>query len=87
MTFWYMFGFAACILALSIGFYLYMIAMGKCIKGNLIAISQTGNAKNNRNLMLKQIIDFIAFDTSVKQLRKIWKKNILTQTKFCAIHK
>lgn len=68
----YMLLVGACVFVLSIGFHLYAIALAKCIKKNLLTISRTGKTATNREVLLKQIIDFIEFDSSVKQLSKFF---------------
>lgn len=61
-----------CIVALGIGSYLYFIAMSKCIKQNLFAVSQRCRleieSEAERKLIWNQIIEYIEFDSSVKRL-------------------
>lgn len=61
---------AACILALSIGFYLYAMAMCKCIRQKLFAIGQNSkaSARIKHIRIWDQLIEFIEFHSRVKQL-------------------
>lgn len=59
----------ACVIALAIGSFLYIIASSECIKGNLLSIDRC--AKTNQNI-LEQFTEFIEFHSLVKQFsRKI----------------
>lgn len=62
----------ACILALSVGFYLYAMAMCKCIKQNLFAVSRNSQVKIKRAHIGEQLIEFIGFHSRVKQLSLIY---------------
>lgn len=65
----------ACSLAASIGFYLYFMAMNKCIKQNLLAIGQSIRSEIGseieteikQKLIRKQLIEYIDFDSKVKR--------------------
>lgn len=58
------------IFVLAIGCFLYGIAMTKCIKGSLFAVSQNAHAKPDR--ILKQLAEFTEFHSRVKQLSIIF---------------
>lgn len=60
---------AGCAIALAVGSFLYGIAMTKCIKGSLFAINRGARAKKGRHL--EQIIEFIRFHSTAKQLSRI----------------
>lgn len=62
---------AASDMALAIGSYLYAIAASKCIKQDLMDISQSARDKRDQNRIRKQIFKFIDFHTRVKQLSNI----------------
>lgn len=64
----YMMLIAACVIALGVGAYLYVVASCKCIKGSLFAIGRSGN----RNNFFDQFNEFIQFHTRVKQLSRKW---------------
>lgn len=59
-----------CILALAIGTYLWVIAMTKCMKRILFAISQHADAEIDRSVLSEQLIEFIEYHSRVKRLSK-----------------
>lgn len=70
----YMLAIAASIIALALGAYIYMIAANKCIKGNLLSIGHRANRIGRSNPctdqsdLMEQFIEFIQFQSAVKQL-------------------
>lgn len=56
------------VLILAIGFYIYQLAVSKCIKENLCAIEESSRIKTERQLIRGQLIEFIEFHTKAKQL-------------------
>lgn len=56
-----------CVIALAIGFYLYLIAMQKCIKQNLAAIERHIQSKTEQKFIRNQLIEYIQFDSKVKR--------------------
>lgn len=62
---------AAGVLALAIGLYLYTIAMSKCVKQNLIAMSQSFRSKSQsktaRPFIRDQFIEYIKCYSSVRR--------------------
>lgn len=65
----YMAFIAACVLALTMGSYLYFVASSECIKGSLLAIDQSANQN-----IFEQFIEFIEFHSLVKQLSECVQK-------------
>lgn len=60
---------ASCIIVLAIGIFLYAMAMIKCIKQNLFAVSQSIRSETEieQKLVWKQLIEYMEFDSSVKR--------------------
>lgn len=63
----------ACVIAFALGFYLYTIAMTKCIKGSLFSINRNAQLKIKRKCIFKQLVEFIEFHSKVKQLSVLLK--------------
>ena len=61
----------ACVLALAIGSYLYIIALNKCMKESLNVINQTTHDKINRIGIGKRLSEFIELHSNVKELSDI----------------
>lgn len=67
---WYIIWICACIAICGIEFFIYMLAMSKCIKQNVIFHISQSIGQNERKSR-EQLIEFIDFDSRVKQLRSI----------------
>lgn len=61
-----------------IGFNLFAIASSKLIKGSLFFINYNAAAKIDENQFFEQIIEFLEFDSSVKQLSKKINNNMMS---------
>ena len=59
---------AAVMMTLAIGAYLFGMAASKCIKGSLFNISRNIKARRSRKHVMKQVIEFVEFHSTVKQL-------------------
>lgn len=71
----------ACVAVLVIGFYVYVIAMSKCIKQILSAIDKSLRVKTNRKRIGVQLIEFIEFHTQVKQLSHLIRSKNISHSK------
>lgn len=67
----------ACILALGVGVYVYLIGANKCMKSNLFSIGRCASSDDdddddhtNESDLLEQFIEFIQFQALVKQLSR-----------------
>lgn len=58
----------ACILLLTVGAYLYAIAMSKCIEKSLNAVNHNARAETDQSILLKQLIEFLESHSNTKQL-------------------
>lgn len=56
----------ACVLALSIGSYLYSIALSKDVKGSLFMFKRNIQSKADQSLLLEQLAEFIDLHSNAK---------------------
>lgn len=57
----------ACLMSFAVGLNFYVVAMSKYVKQHLSAIKRSHRSKFKRRLIRKQLIEYIAFDSSVKR--------------------
>lgn len=60
----------SCLLNLSIGFFLLIMAMTKVIKQSLYSIGESVKVGQNQTSIMKQLTQFIEYHSRVKQLSK-----------------
>lgn len=58
----------ACVGMLYLGFYFFIIAMIKCIKGSLFTINRIAEAERDPKRIMEQLIELLKFHSQVKQL-------------------
>lgn len=64
----YIFSDGGCVLVLAIGFYIFMIAMCKTIRGSLLAINRNLSIKLDRKRIFEQLVEFLEFHSRMKRL-------------------
>lgn len=67
---WLGFCLAASVATFAIGNYLYAIAFTKLIRSSLHEINRSAEKKNDRARAMKQLVEFIQFQSESKQLSK-----------------
>lgn len=65
---WYLLVIGAVLIPLAIGSYLYLMALSKCVKGALFAVSQCTNGTKTNQEILERIIEYAELYSRVKQL-------------------